>query len=135
MTAAGHIPSWIGAAVCDRHGTPVGTVHDLLYDERTRQPAWLLVEARGSFTFVPAAGAHSRTTRVCVPFDAEAIAASPVTLAAPAPLPAERQIRLCRHFGLPSSQGMWAGGVAPAHPERCLDAAPAAAPLPVPVAS
>jgi hypothetical protein len=103
MDAPGTIPSLIGAPLADRNGSLVATVEDLLVDERSHRPVWLLVRlhaAAAPFTFVPADRVASRIGCVAVHFDEDHIRAAPVRLAAPDDIAREHAVRLCRHYGL-----------------------------------
>jgi PRC-barrel domain len=112
MNAPGLIPSFIGAPLADRDGVVAGTIEDLLFDERTHRPVWLLVrlpDAHAPYTFVPGDRLTSRRDTVTVPFAADEIRSSPVRLPAPTPAAREHAVRLCRHFGVRLPAATWAG--------------------------
>jgi len=120
MDAPGLIPSLIGAPLADRNGSMVATVEDLLVDERTHCPIWLLVRLRADaspFTFVPAARLASRAGCVAVPFEGDQIRAAPVRLAAPSDAAREHAVRLCRHYGLMAGPA-WTATATRLHPVR-----------------
>ena len=53
--------SYMGLAVQDQHGEVIGAVSDVLYDEATQQPQWLVVnpgKLRAEH-FVPTEGAYT----------------------------------------------------------------------------
>jgi len=53
--------SYMGLAVQDEHGEAIGSVSDVLYDEATQQPQWLVVKA-GKLRaehFVPTDGSYT----------------------------------------------------------------------------
>jgi hypothetical protein len=103
MDAPGLIPSFIGAPLAGRDGIVAGTIQDLLFDERTHRPVWLLVrlpDAQAPYTFVPGDRLTSRRDTVGVPFAADEIRSSPVRLPAPTGVAREHATRLCRHFGV-----------------------------------
>jgi sporulation protein YlmC with PRC-barrel domain len=53
--------SYMGLAVQDEHGDVIGSVSDVLFDDATQQPQWLVVDP-GKFRaehFVPAEGAYT----------------------------------------------------------------------------
>jgi hypothetical protein len=58
---AGEPTSYLGLAVQDENGQPIGAVSDVLYDDTTQQPEWLVVKP-GKLRaehFVPADGAYT----------------------------------------------------------------------------
>jgi hypothetical protein len=110
MNPPGSIPSFIGAPLADRDGVVAGTIEDLLFDERTHRPVWLLVrlpDAQAPYTFVPGDRLTSRRDAVSVPFAAEEIRSSPVRLPAPTGAAREHAVRLCRHFGVRVPTATW----------------------------
>jgi hypothetical protein len=127
MDAPALIPSFIGAPLADRDGVVAGTIEDLLFDERTHRPVWLLVrlpDAHAPFTFVPGDRLTSRRDTVAVPFAADEIRSSPVRLPAPAPAAREHAVRLCRHFGVRLPAATWSDSERRVH----VTAAPALSP-------
>jgi sporulation protein YlmC with PRC-barrel domain len=57
----GEPTSYMGLAVQDEHGETIGSVSDVLYDESTQQPQWLVVNS-GTLRadhFVPTEGSHT----------------------------------------------------------------------------
>jgi hypothetical protein len=112
MNAPALIPSFIGAPLADRDGVVAGTIEDLLFDERTHRPVWLVVRLAdhdAPYTFVPGDRLTSRRDTVTVPFGADEIRSSPVRLPAPTPAAREHAVRLCRHFGVRLPAATWAG--------------------------
>jgi hypothetical protein len=116
MEAPGLIPSLIGAPLAGAGGVAVGVVEDLVFDEATNRPLWLLVRlAAGGFTFVPAGRLSSRARAVRVPFEADAILATPVRLSDPAAVSREHAVRLCRHYGIRLPAATWSASVGRVH--------------------
>jgi hypothetical protein len=103
MDAPGLIPPLIGAPLSPRSGGVAGIVEDLLVDEASHRPVWLLVRLRDGerpYTFVPAERMVSRTGAVVVPFDEKALRETPVRLASPSPCAREHAATLSRHYGV-----------------------------------
>ena len=103
MDAPGLIPPLIGAPLSPRSGGVAGIVEDLLVDEASHRPVWLLVRLRDSerpYTFVPAERMASRTGSVVVPFDEKALRETPVRFASPSPCAREHAATLSRHYGV-----------------------------------
>jgi hypothetical protein len=110
MDAPSLIPSFIGAPLAGRDGVVAGTIEDLLFDERTHRPVWLLVrlpDAQAPYTFVPGDRLTSRRDTVTVPFAADEIRSSPVRLAEPTSAAREHAVRICRHFGVRLPVATW----------------------------
>ena len=96
----------------------VATVEDLLVDEISHRPVWLLVRLRAAaapFTFVPAEGLASGAGAVAVPFDEDQIRAAPVRLPIPADAAREHAVRLCRHYGVAAGSA-WTAAATRLHP-------------------
>lgn len=128
MDAAGLIPSFIGAPLADRDGVVTGTVEDVLFDERTHRPVWVLLRFAGeasAFTFVPADRLSSRRDAVAVPFGADEIRSAPVRLPAPAEAAREHAVQLCRHYGVRLPAATWAASAHPVRPAPAQRQAPA----------
>ena len=53
--------SYMGLTVQDEHGETIGTISDVLYDEATQQPQWLVVNpgTLRSDHFVPTNGSYT----------------------------------------------------------------------------
>jgi hypothetical protein len=134
MDAPGLIPSFIGAPLAGRDGIVAGTIQDLLFDERTHRPVWLLVrlpDAHAPYTFVPADRLASRRDAVAVPFAADEIRSSPVRLPAPTCAAREHALRVCRHFGVRLPAATWADSERRVH----VTAEPGTTPAPRPEAA
>jgi hypothetical protein len=126
MDAPGLIPSLIGAPLAGAAGAGVGVVEDLVVDEATNRPLWLLVRlAAGGFTFVPAIRLASRPRGVRVPFEEDVIRATPVRLSDPGAISREHAVRLCRHYGVRLPTATWSAAARRLH-ERRPAPAPAA---------
>ena len=120
MDAPGFIPPLIGAPLSPRSGGVAGIVEDLLVDEASHRPVWLLVRLRDGerpYTFVPAERMASRTGAVVVPFDEKALRDTPVRLASPSPCAREHAATLSRHYGvrIHAQRHRRSGQGAPAH--------------------
>src|SRR4051794_12325654 len=91
IPAAGVIPSLLGAPVVGADAERLGEVDDLLVDDRTGRPAWVVVRLAGDgrTTAVPCAALRSRVRALQTTCTAWALAA--VAGRAPEPL-------LARHF-------------------------------------
>ena len=94
-------PEWLGNAVVDRNGEPLGTVADVYVDDDTGEPEWLLVTAPGGSggTFVPVAGADDVGDRIEVPFTSDHVAGAPGAGADGVLSPEEEQA-IYAHYGL-----------------------------------
>jgi hypothetical protein len=112
MEAPGLIPSLIGAPLAGAGGRGVGVVEDLLCDEQTNRPLWLLVRLdAGGFTYVPAGRLASRRAAVAVPYDEDSIRAAPVRLPQASRIAREHAVRLCRHYGVRLPSATWMAAV------------------------
>lgn len=69
-----------GHAVIDEHGIKVGKITDVLYDDRTLAPRWMIVDL-GVFAaqhYVPLNDAYqSEDGRLVIPFDKKTVKAAP----------------------------------------------------------
>jgi hypothetical protein len=134
MNPSGCIPSFIGAPLADRDGVVAGTIEDLLFDEHTHRPVWLLVrlpDGQAPYTFVPGDRLSSRRDTVSVPFAADEIRSSPVRLPVPAGAAREHAVRLCRHFGVRMPASAWTDTERRVH----ISAEPAVTPAALPEAA
>jgi hypothetical protein len=71
---------YLGRAVIDERGTKIGTVTDVLPDDETGEPAWVVVSMGllRSEHFVPLSAAYqSEQGRLVLPFDREMVKHSP----------------------------------------------------------
>ena len=119
MDAPGLIPPLIGAPLSPRSGGVAGIVEDLLVDEASHRPVWLLVRLRDSerpYTFVPAERMASRTGAVVVPFDERVLREAPVRLASPSPCAREHGATLSIRVNTACASTLnGTGGAARAH--------------------
>jgi hypothetical protein len=106
MDCAGFVPSLIGTPVLDATGDLAGHVEDVLFDVRTHDLAWFVVDGRTIPATVVAACAAGYRLRCTVDVLADRSGAA---------LDREAAIALCRRHGvlLPSA-GPWAGLHTPA---------------------
>ena len=69
-----------GHAVIDEHGTKVGKITDVLYDDKTLMPRWMIVDigVLGAQHYVPLNDAYqSEDGRLVIPFDKKTVKAAP----------------------------------------------------------
>ena len=116
MCATGIVPALRDAPLCDRDGTVIGRVEDLLSDAATQRPAWLVVLLHdGRRTVVPARGARPTRDGMRIRHPLDAVRTCPLTLAEPA-LRREHVVAVCRHYGVPAPAGAWAEVLTAAQP-------------------
>lgn len=73
-------PQYLGKDVIDEQGTKIGTVTDVLPDDETGEPAWVVVSigVLRSEHFVPLGAAYqSEQGRLVLPFDRDMVKHSP----------------------------------------------------------
>jgi hypothetical protein len=99
--------SWIGFRVDDVYGARVGTVEDVYVDHDTDTPCWLLTKM-GRFSdahaLVPVHDAVAGVGHVWVPYEKDLIRRAP-QVSPGMPVPQEREVALCMHYGVMSSRG------------------------------
>lgn len=114
--AAAVLPSWLGCRAYDAEGGRLGHVADVLFDERTHAPAWVvLVVARGEdrLVLVPAVGMRHSCGGIGLPVSREAVRTAPVAVGVPGELGSDHAAALSRHFGVRPTPGPWRGVVEP----------------------
>ena len=110
------LPSWLGTRAYDRHGARLGHVADVLFDEPTARPAWLLLvllRASERFVLVPARGVVHRAGALEVATDRALVRGAPTRAVPPGELGAEHAAALARHYGVRIGSGPWRGIVGP----------------------
>jgi uncharacterized protein (TIGR02271 family) len=93
---------WRGRTVVSRGAERIGTIEEILVDERTGRPEWLAVRTGllgGKLTFIPAEGAKSSGAGVRVPFDRHDVKHAP-SVEPEGVLSVEEESALYRHYGL-----------------------------------
>lgn len=117
MDELGHaLPTWLGTRAYDAEGARVGHVADVLFDESTQRPAWLLLvllRARERFVLVPARGVVHHAGAIALPVLRELVRDAPVRAVPPGELGAEHAHALARHYGVRVGTGPWRGIVEP----------------------
>lgn len=117
MEPLGLLPSLLGARAYDEVGARLGHVADVLYDERTQRPAWLLLvllRARDRFVLVPAAGVRHHPGGLDLPVPRALVRTAPTSPGPPNELGPELAHALATHYGVHMGPGPWAGIVEPA---------------------
>jgi hypothetical protein len=115
--AAVALPSWIGTRAYDCEGARLGHVADVLFDDATHRPDWLLLvllRAADRFVLVPARGAVRRTAGLALPYERALIRSAPVAAAPPGELGRAHAKALSRHYRARVGDGPWTGIVEPA---------------------
>lgn len=113
----GLLPSWLGTRAYDLDGARLGHVADVLFDERSGRPEWLLLvllRAEDRFVLVPAAGVRQHAQGVGVPVHRRVVRTAPTSAAPPDALAVSDARRLARHYGVPCGAGPWSGIAEPA---------------------
>lgn len=96
MERPGLIPSWHGAPVRDPEGAWLGVVEEVLFEERSPVPAWLVVRCAQRACVIPAREVRSFAAHVEVPWDEATLTGAPDTGVS---LTFDAAIRLARWFG------------------------------------
>ena len=108
----GLLPAWIGTRAYDADGARLGHIADVLFDERTRRPDWLVVvllRAEDRFVLVPAKGARQHPRGIVLPVHRRIVRTAPTSAAPPDTLPFADAQTLARHYGVACSAGPWMG--------------------------
>jgi hypothetical protein len=119
----GLLPSWLGTRAYDADGARLGVVADLLFDESTRQPEWVVLEllrAADRFVLVPVAGARQHPRGVVLAVHRRVVRTAPTSAAPPDALTASQARAVARHYGLACGPGPWSG-IAEPLPARGLE--------------
>jgi len=108
----GLLPSWIGARAYDADGARLGLVADVLFDDFTREPEWLLLEllrAADRYVLVPAGGARQHPRGVVLPVHRRVVRTAPTSAAPPDALACAQAQVLARHYAVSCGAGPWTG--------------------------
>jgi sporulation protein YlmC with PRC-barrel domain len=71
---------WTGRDVVDTTGEKIGSVRDIVYDDITSQPKWLVIKTGlfgGKKVYVPAGDVHMAEDRLMVPYTEDRVKESP----------------------------------------------------------
>jgi hypothetical protein len=112
----GLLPSWIGTRAYDVDGARLGVVADLLFDETTRQPEWVVLEllrASDRFVLVPVAGARQHARGVVLAVHRRVVRTAPTSAAPPDGVASAHARKLARHYGRACGPGPWSGVAEP----------------------
>ena len=91
---------WIGSRVDDVYGATIGKLVDVLTDERTGEPRWLLLRGGrfgGHYTVVPYEDASGGPADVWVPYDTATVRQAP-TVTPSRSLDSELEGRFVAHY-------------------------------------
>jgi hypothetical protein len=113
----GLLPSWTGTRAYDADGARLGVVADVLFDETTRRPEWLLLEllrASDRFVVVPVAGARQHPRGVVLPVHRRVVRTAPTSATPPDALAQSEAQTIARHYGVGCGPGPWSGVAEPA---------------------
>lgn len=116
MEPLGLLPSLLGARAYDEIGARLGHVADVLFDERTQRPAWLLIvllRASDRFVLVPADGVRHHPGGIDLPLPRAIVRTAPVSIGPPNELAADHARVLAAHYGIRATPGPWLGIVEP----------------------
>jgi hypothetical protein len=116
METLGLLPPLLGARAYDEIGARLGHVADVLFDERTQRPAWLLLvllRARDRFVLVPAEGVRHHPGGLDLPVPRALVRTAPVGAGPPNELGPDHARALAAHYGITISAGPWCGLVEP----------------------
>jgi hypothetical protein len=117
MEPLGLLPALLGARAYDEIGARLGHVADVLFDERTERPAWLLLvllRAQDRFVLVPARGVRHHAQGIELPVPRALVRTAPIAPGPPNELGPEHARVLGAHYGVAVSPGPWLGVVEPA---------------------
>jgi hypothetical protein len=116
MESAALVPGWIGSRVYDREGARLGHVADVLFDDLTGAPAWLLLvllRNADRFVLVPAAGVRHHPAGIGLAVERASCARRRRRRSPPGELGREHAAALCAHYGVRGGRGPWSGTVEP----------------------
>jgi hypothetical protein len=117
MEPSGLLPSWLGTRAYDREGARLGHVADVLFDERTHRPEWLLLvllRAEDRFVLAPARGARQHVGGVVLDAPRALVRTAPTSAAPPDALGGDFAHVLAQHYGVRCGHGPWCGIAEPA---------------------
>lgn len=116
MESLGLLPPLLGARAYDEIGARLGHVADVLFDDRTQRPAWLLLvllRAADRFVLVPAAGVRHHPGGIDLPVSRAQVRSAPLSAGPPNELSVEHARQLAAHYGVSFAPGPWSGLVEP----------------------
>ncbi len=116
METLGLVPCLLGARAYDKAGARLGHVADVLYDDRTHRPAWLLLvlmRAQDRFVLAPAHGLRHHAGGLDLPLDRTLVRSAPQSPGPPNELGPAHARRLAAHYGVAVGTGPWTGIVEP----------------------
>lgn len=116
MEPLGLLPSLLGARAYDEIGARLGHVADVLFEERTSRPAWLLLvllRATDRFVLAPAAGVRHHPGGIDLPLPRALVRTAPLSAGPPNELTAGHARALAAHYRVPCTAGPWSGLVEP----------------------
>jgi hypothetical protein len=122
MESVALVPGWIGSRVYDREGARLGHVADVLFDDLTGAPAWLLLvllRSADRFVLAPALHVRHHPAGVALAVERSLVRTAPTSPQPPGELGREHAAALCAHYGMRVGRGPWTGIVEPhlAHAE------------------
>jgi len=122
MESVALVPGWIGSRVYDREGARLGHVADVLFDDETGAPAWLLLvllRSADRFVLAPAVGVRHHPAGVGLAVTRGQVRSSPTSPQPPGELGRRHAAALRSHYGVRVGRGPWTGIVEPhlAHAE------------------
>lgn len=113
----GLLPSWLGTRAYDLDGARLGHVADVLFDERTGRPDWVLLvllRAEDRFVLVPAAGVRQDPRGIVLRVHRRVVRTAPTSAAPPDALAPAHAEQLARHYRVACGAGPWSGIAEPA---------------------
>lgn len=116
MDAVALVPGWIGSRAYDCEGARLGHVADVLFDDLTGAPAWLLLvllRSADRFVLVPAAGLRHHPSGVELAVARGLVRSAPTSSVPPGELGRAHAAALGAHYGVRAGRGPWSGTVEP----------------------
>jgi hypothetical protein len=110
------VPGWLGSRAYDRDGARLGHVADVLFDDLTGAPAWLvlvLLRTSDRFVLAPAPGVRHHPSGVALTVSRSLVRTAPTSSSPPGELGREHAAALCGHYGVRVGRGPWSGIVEP----------------------
>lgn len=116
MEPLGLLPALLGARAYDEIGARLGHVADVLFEERSQRPSWLLLvllRATDRFVLVPAEGVRHHPGGIDLPLPRALVRTAPPAAGPPNELTTAHARALAAHFGTTTGPGPWYGLVEP----------------------
>lgn len=108
MPPAAEVKTWVGAPLTELDGRRVGEVRGLFVDERSGEPAWLIVRVggrrRARVVGVPLRFCAGARFGVWVVQEEERLASAPI-VDPERPLLREHELTICAHYGASAEVG------------------------------